>query len=244
MSAIPLRWVTKKTDRVKPPPWYGKVLMQHREALGLSRQAFEERTGINAVKVLRNETGMDDRSVKGSSEIRDALIKLGRDVPPVPVGDAPEPASTSAEQPGRVDTDDPKNKTIRQNVRRLRERAGYDVEGLADALRIPTEQLLDYERGEKLIPPSMLEEIARRLGHEISDFWSDTPPESKLGAFEDFWRRRRLHDRLTPEQQATKRQLDDEYARKLEAALSPSFAAEKRAVDEHIKKAKQKKGKP
>lgn len=243
MLAIPLASVTKKPERSgapKPPAWYGKVLTEHREALGLSRPQFAKESGIDAVKILRNETGMPERSVKGSNEIRDALIALGRDVPPVPVGEhVAEPAAgLTVHEIGRVDADDPKNKTIRTNLRRLRERAGYEVEGLADALRIEADQLLEYERGDKAIPPSLLEAIAAQLGHEISHFWSENPPPSTLGQFDDFWRRRRLHDQLTPEQKAIVREIDEEYTKKLAAALSPEFTAGKKAQLEHIKKAK------
>lgn len=211
----------------------------------MTRKQFSDATGIDSVKVLRNETGMEQRSVKGSSELREALIALGREVPAVPVGeDTPEPVEGSVVvEIAPVDAQHPKARTIRQNIRRLREEAGFYVEDLADAVSISAERLLAYERGELMVPFTDLEEIATRLGHEVGHFSQDKPPPTTLGQLDDFWRRRRLHERMTPEQKAKKRELDEEYARKLEAALSPGFAEQKRALQDHMKKAKDRKGK-
>jgi transcriptional regulator with XRE-family HTH domain len=133
---------------------------------------------------------------------------------------------------------DPKAKRLRTNLRRLRELAGYDVEGLADATRLSVDTLLRYERGEERVPYTDLEEIAGKLGHEVVDFSMEHPPRSKLGPYDDLWKRRRLHDRLTTEQKAMLQAIEDERDQKIAKAFSSTFAVEKKA---QLQKAKARK---
>lgn len=183
----------------KPPKGYGKLLQQHREALGLSRPEFAAKSGIDAVKIPRNETGMDERSVKGSNEIRDALVKLGREVPPVPVGDdatweVPAPATRRLEGV---------EENVRRNLVATREQLGLDQFAAAHATGISYEDIRAFELGEQSPSTGVLARFAKAYGCQPGAFLDEKTPTVDPEAVTGFWYGGPNTRFMTPEQHET-----------------------------------------
>ncbi len=170
--AIALGHVTRsprKPSAPKPPVGYGKVLQEHREALGLSRDELAKHAGIDSNTLRRNEIGDPLRSVKGANAIRDALIALGRSVPPVPVGDDWQPTVIVP-----APTLDPADEIVRRNLVRFREAVGMDQFAAAFASGLTYEALKAYELGERIPSTATLASLAATYGCNTGAFLDDT----------------------------------------------------------------------
>lgn len=143
------------------------------------------------------------------------------------------------DEPAPVDRDDPKAATIRRNVRLLRTRAGFDLEGAASEAGVSYDQWERWEQGRDPISFSHLELIAKTLGHDAMHFWADwngsEPPATALAPHERLWARRNA---LPPELREQIRREQDELAKERYAVLSPGFASAKKAVQAKMGKAK------
>lgn len=151
----------------KPPVEYGAVLMEHRKALGLERGELAKLAGVDYNTVLRNETGMAERSVKGANAIRDALVKQGRDVPPVPVGEGAWSPPVVVPAGPKLD---PADETVRHNLVRFREAIGLDQFAAAFAVGIPYDELHAYELGEQVPSNAVLAKFANAYGCNTGAF--------------------------------------------------------------------------
>lgn len=157
----------------KPPVWYGEVLQKARESLGLTREQLAERSDVDAVTILRNETGMPARSVKGSTRVRNALVSLGRQVPPVPSDeDAPPPTAPTAP---RIAVDS-EAETIRRNLVAARDTLGYDLHDVNSITGIPFDTLRAYELGELAISGLHLKALAKLYGYKMDDITEEKMP--------------------------------------------------------------------
>lgn len=170
----------------RPPPQYGAYLASVRERLGITRAELAERGELLYNTVLRNENGSPDRSVKGSAQVRDALIKLGaRDVAPVPTNDDWQPPD---EVPPSVSTLAPIAEKFRRNLIRFREGANLDAHSLSYMARISVEQYRRYEDGADELRLADIETLATALGIDPGAFFADpSAPLPKLEPAREYW---------------------------------------------------------
>jgi transcriptional regulator with XRE-family HTH domain len=169
----------------KPPVSYGRLLQEHREALGLSRVELGKLAGVDDVTVLRNETGMVERSVKASSKMRDALVERGRHVPPVPVGDD---AEWSAPIPtGERPREDPSEENIRRNLIRAREALELDQFAAAHATGLAYAEIRAYELGEETPSGGALRRFGDAYGCEPGDFFKPEAPKVNRDRTRQLW---------------------------------------------------------
>jgi transcriptional regulator with XRE-family HTH domain len=227
--AIPLAVASRSDDEkeaLKPPTWYGKVLARARAAAGyVDAKQFAEANDITYVTVWRNEKGDPARSVKGSEQIRQKLIALGQDVPPVPVGNVPEFSEVPVlASPVRTA---PGAGKVPANIRKLRELAGFSVDGAADVAGVSYGLWDRWESGEELPSYTDLELIATTLGHQPGHFFEENPPATTLDETELLWARHRKWRHLTPEEQEKLRRSSAEAAREV-LEMSPGFVAAKK----------------
>jgi transcriptional regulator with XRE-family HTH domain len=158
-----------------------------------------------------------------------------------PVDIAAETSQPAPDVEVDQDAEDPRARLIRRNLIRLREDAGYDRFGAADATGIPFETLAKYESGELKVTLTDLELLATRYGHEVGHFWLETPPPTSLGAYDDLWYRRRQLEKLSPEARKEFAQRTRDAA--MEIADREEFRAAKKAQLDHLKRAKERKTK-
>lgn len=224
--AIALAVPPKPKPESKPPKWYGRLLEREREAAGMSRREFAEKTKIDDVTILRNETGADLRSVKGSSRIKAALEAMGRHLPPVPVGDVPEPDLVVSSKL------DPADEVVRRNMVRFRAAVNMDVFAAAHASGLSVDELKDYELGEKIPTNAVLSRLADTYGCNRGAFLDDTDqlPKFEIEKQPALYFGGRAAHLLTPEEEAA--------LEKITASVNARDRAEKQAVATHMKKVK------
>ncbi len=211
----------------RPPASYGAYLKREREKLGLDRYEMAELAGMDYNTVMRNEEGMDVRSVKASSKIRDALRKKGVDAPPVPVGDEPwEPTVTVSSQL------DPADEVVRKNMVRFRAAVNMDVFAAAHASGLSVDELKAYELGDKIPTNAVLSKLADTYGCNRGAFLDENDALPKFDTEKQpgiFFGGPKAH-LLTPEEEAA--------LAKITASVTARARAEKEALAASLKKAK------
>jgi transcriptional regulator with XRE-family HTH domain len=157
VSAKPVRG-----ESPKPPPAYGQYLERVMRSLGLNLTQLAEKTGAQYLTLMRavsNNGEHRDRSVKGSSTFREALLAAGA----TNVADVPTNEDWAPPKPPRPALD-PADEIVRVNLVRFREALQLDQFAAAFAIKIPHDELVAYETGERVPSTPMLARIAEAYG--------------------------------------------------------------------------------
>jgi len=223
-AAIRLKVSPQKVSRSpapKVPAAYGRLLVELAARYGMDRDQFAEAAGFAPITAWRLAKG--EGSVKAAKDARALLISRGATVPPVPVDDddwTPPADDARAPRPG-----DSTEETIRKNLIRFREEAGYDQLGAADASGVPFETLRGYEGGELEIPNGALKLLASAYGRRPGDFFELSPAPPDLDAIPLINYRVRPGLQISDEDRTRLRELEHElnakYRQARDAATKP-----------------------
>ena len=161
-----------------PPAAYGRYLERLARTVGLDKHGLAELTGLDDQTVYRNFAGRPQRSMLSMNKMRNALLKKGLDVDPVPTEDENwvEPEQRPARRGTSALSD--MDEIFRHNLVAFGEEAGYlDLHERARATGIPLETLRAYELGKAQVSGPHLLELARVYGRDATHFEMADPPK-------------------------------------------------------------------
>ncbi len=213
-----MRWVKAANERMR--------------ARGITKRLIAERHNLSEF-IIGRALHLDVKMNRPNIEAIEAISRELEMPSPVAISDSAGGATAAPAEEG-----DPQVKKIRRNIQLLRQRAGFDVEGAADAAVVMAETWLRWERGELKPTLTDLELIAATLGHEPGHFWLDNPPPTRLGPHEMPWFRRRLQLDLPPDVRERLRKAEEDARKIILSEVTPGFVAAKKAQQEQMKKAK------
>jgi transcriptional regulator with XRE-family HTH domain len=76
---------------------------------------------------------------------------------------------------------DPLDETVRLNLKKFREEAGYSQTSAAEMSGVNLDNLRRYENGDTAtVPGTVLQRLSPVYGHSVSDFFMDDPPPARL----------------------------------------------------------------
>jgi transcriptional regulator with XRE-family HTH domain len=206
-----------RTLREVPPQWLKTANEKFEERH--KRDGFKKRHLAAALGVSEHRIGRVLRGEVADYELMNAISDYFG-MPRVIVGQLTSTLDDVTVN-AQADQRDPKGVLVRRNLIRLRELAGYDRAGAADASGLAFETLAKYETGEDKVTLTDLEILAKTYGHEVGHFFDETPPPTTLGPYDDLWRRRRLVEKLDPDVRA------ELWERNRQAALEIIESAER-----------------
>lgn len=163
------------------PAAYGQLLLDIAASKGLQEEQLAEVADLSSVTIWRLKSGKG--SARSAANVRAILIGRGASVPPIPLGDldwqpSPEQAPRPQHTPTPTGSDD--EATIRRNLVRFREQAGYDQFAAATAAGLTYETLNAYETGTAEIPGAVLRQLATPYGRRPGHFFEADPPAPDL----------------------------------------------------------------